>query len=496
MGLASVSFPGINTALGGEMTLTRGVKPSVCTLYMVPQDNLVLAPGTLTFHQDGVFVQFADALLDTGYVRMQATATRQRWAVQIADRRWRWQFTTIDGEYNVRLPDGTVDESEKKNPQELAAILLTRLGAAPFDVSGMPTSVWPYVRWVGKNAADALQELCDYVACAVVLGTDNVVRVVALGTGTTEGALETGRARHQRFRLPMRRRPLTIAVTCGPTRYQAELATEAIGREQEGDQHVLDSLLYAPVWEEESPWNFPSITDDDDRAAAFDSVWRWYRVSGVSDDDNWTVPGSPTSVSSLKQLLPFYPDLIDTGEDLDNVKRTNPPFIKGEFWAYGDGPNNTDEEIRYTGPFQLQLDRGVAVFPWPVFKLDADQYLLEAELKLTASFNVRSEDGELDRIIRAASGGGLSGVLNLSRHEIFAAISSDVNTVAQAQAEADAYLAMFQQKYSGPLAQEREHASILNFQPDGRIAAVKWSCAKNRNAITRVSYRDDFEVYA
>jgi hypothetical protein len=71
-----------------------------------------------------------------------------------------------------------------------------------------------------------------------------------------------------------------------------------------------------------------------------------------------------------------------------------------------------------------------------------------------------------------------------------------VNTVAQAQAEADAYLAMFQQKYSGPLAQEREHASILNFSPDGRIAAVKWSCAKNRNAITRVSYRDDFEVYA
>lgn len=496
MGLARVSFTGITTALGGEMPLRRGVKPSICTLWMVPQDNLVLPPGILTFQQDGVQVQFQDALIDTANLRMRETAAGQRWAVQIADRRWRWRFGTIDGEYNVRLPDGTVDESEKKSPRDLAQLLLTKLGAAPFDVSGMPTNVWPYVKWAGKNAAEALKELCDYVACDVVLGIDNTIRVVALGTGVTEGALETGRARHQRFRLPMRRRPQTVKVTCGPTRYQAELATNFIGREVDGTQEFIEDLSYNPGIATESPWNFPSITDDDERAASFDSVWRWARVSGVGEDDDWSVPGSSTEVTSLKQLLPIYDDLIDTAEDIDDVKRPLFPFITGELWAYGDGPNNTDEEHRYTGPFTLQKDRGVVVFPWPVFKLSADQAPETPDLKLTASFNIRNEDGELDRVTRSASGGGLAGELNLARPEIFAAKSDDVDTFSDAEAEADAYVQMFVQKYSGPLAQEREHASILPFSPDGRIAEVRWSCAKNRHALTKVSYRDAFDVFA
>jgi hypothetical protein len=495
MGLASVSFTGLTDVLGGEMTLRRGVRPSIATVICIPQDNLTLPPGTLTFQQDGVTIQFQNSLIDTANVRMRETAAGQRWAVQIADRRWKWRFGSIDGEYNVRLSDGTVDESEKKTPRDLAVLILNKMGEVGYDVSQMPTNVWPYVKWAGTRPADALDALCKLVACDVVLGTDNVVRVVALGTGATEGVMEDPAFRHARFRLPMRNKPQTIKVTCGPTRYQAELATDFIGREVNGTQELLEDLTYNPGIAAESPWNFPSLTDDDERAASFDSVWRWARVSGVGTDDDWSVSGSDTTVASLKQLLPLHDDLIDTAEDLDDVKRPLPPFITGEVWAYGDGPNNTDETHRYTGPFTLQQDRGVIVFPWPVFKLSEDQTPEAPDLKLTASFHVRNEDGELDRVTRSASGGGLAGELNLSRPEIFAAKSDDVDTFSEAQAEADAYVQMFVQKYSGPLAQEREYASIRPFSPDGRVAEVRWSCAKNRHPLTKVSYRDEFEVY-
>jgi hypothetical protein len=497
MGLASVSFPGIVSALGGEMTFRRGVKPSFCTLWMVPQDNLSLPAGTLRFEQDGVIIEFRDARIDTGFLRMKETAKGQRWAIQIADRRWKWRYGSIDGEYNVRLPDGRVDESEKKTPKDLAEILLKKLGEDDYDISEMPTNVWPYVKWEGTLPAEALQKLCDYVACDVVLNPlTNKIHIVALGTGITEGEIETLRARHNRYRIPMRRRPATIKVLCGPTRFQQFLATDPIGHETDYTQEKIADLSYEPEdWSDESPWSYPGVTNDDERAATFEALWKWYRVSGVLVDGEWAVPGSETAITELKQILPLRHDLIDNGEDLDDIKRAAFPYMTGDFWAYGDGATNTFE-TRYTGPFTLRHDRGVVEFPWPVFKLGSSQFPEEAVVRLMASFNIRNEDGDFDRVTRSMSGGGEAGELVLLRPEIFAAKSPTVDTFADAEAEADSYLEMFVRKYSGPLAQEREHASILPFVPDGRLAEVRWSCAKNRYGLTKLGYRDEFDVFA
>jgi hypothetical protein len=494
MGLATVFYPGLTTTLGGEMTLRRGIRPSIATVWIVPQDGLNLPPGTLTFNLDGTTIQFPDARIDTAFLRNEFTMERQRWAVQIADRRWRWKYGSIDGEYNVRLPDGTVDPNERKTPQELAMLCLAKLGGG--DASQMPTGVWPYIKWVGKNPAEALQELCDMVACTVVLGLDNTVRIIPLGVGVDEGVLESGYPRHQRYRVTPRQRPQMLKVVCGPTRYQAKLATNAIARETDGEQKLLEDVDWAPDnILQESPWNFPSLTDDEERAAAFDSAWRWYRVAGVNEEDSWTVPGSSTRVTELKQLLPLYPDLVDTALDLDDIKRPLFPYVTGEFWAYGDGPNNTDEDHRYTGPFKLRRDRGVIEFPWPVFMLDDDQYLLEAEVAVMASFNIRNEDGDLDRVTRSAAVGGPAGEMVLMHPEIFAAKSPSVDTFSEAQAEADTYLAIFQRAFQGQWAQEREYAGFMAYSPDGNIAQVHWSCAHNRYVLTRVGFRGEFDVY-
>jgi hypothetical protein len=280
-------------------------------------------------------------------------------------------------------------------------------------------------------------------------------------------------------------------VVCGPTRFQALFETVAIGREDSGQQKLIDNLTYAPdSWSDESPWNFPSVNDD----PAFDSVWKWYRVSGIGSDGVWAVLGSTVPVLWLKQLLPFYVDLIDTALDLDGVKRPLLPYVDGDYWAYGDGPANTADD-RYTGPFKLQHDRGVVVFPWPVFKLTTAQKPEEADVKLMASFNVRTVSGALEKMFRFVNVGGPAGQLVLHHPEIFPAVTPSRNTFAEAIAEADAYLAMFQRKFQGEWAQEREYAGFMAYSPDGNIAQVRWSCAATRYALTHVGFRGEFDIY-
>ncbi len=490
MGLASVTFPGLQNVIGGEFTLRRGVRPSIATVWIVPQDGLNLPPGTLTFTLDGTQLSFPEARIETANLRMEYTAKYQRWAVQIADRRWKWTYGNIDGEYNIRLPDGTTDTQERKNPQELLTLLFEALGEQA-DLSRVPTNVWPYVNWVGANPAQEIQKLCDSIACTVVLGTDNQVVVWPLGVGVDESRLEEGFPRHQRFRVTPRLRPQRVMVVCGPTRYQVEFETAAIGREDDGEQKLIDELTYAPEsWGDESPWNFPTVNSD----PAFDSVWRWYRASGIGSDGSWAVPGSTVSVTKLKQLLPLYEDLIDTAKDLDGVKRPLLPYVQGDYWAYGDGPANTDDE-RYTGPFKLETKLGVVKFPWPVFQLSDGQKAQEADIKLTASFNVRNEDGALEKMFRTVNVGGQAGDLVLQHPEIFPAKSPSRDTFTEAQAEADAYLQFFLRKFQGEWAQEREYAGFGTASLDGNVAQVRWSCAQTRYALTHIGFRGEFDVF-
>jgi hypothetical protein len=499
---ASVSYPGINTALGAEFTLSRGVSPSVCTLWMMPQASLNLPPGTLSFVSDNT-ISFPDAAIDLAFLRKNEDASRQRWSVQILDRRWRWKLGSVSGEYNTRLPNGQVVEATRKTPGELATLIFAALGETA-DVSRMPATVFPPVAWNAITPAQALKELCEYVGCEVALDINNRVTIWPLGMGSEAGDSQV--QRHPAFRVMPRRRPNKIVVQCGPTRYQSKLELEAVGKNEDGKQYRLDQLSYAPEdWSTESFWSFPSVTDDDDRAAAFESVYRHFRVKGQAGG-GWDVPGCSVQVDKLSQLLPLYSSIVQTAFDLDDTDQELPAHIDGEYWPYADGQDNTDNS-RYTAPWKLHGDQGLVETRWPTFSLDESSEIAEPTLYLTCSYNVRKPDGALDRLEREAVLAPGSGALTIQRPELYASkyviyasdgISQEqiIGSEDKANAEADAYLAIFQRKYQDAWAYEREYAGFLPVSPDGKIAQVRWSCAMNRAALTHASVNAELDVFS
>ena len=122
------SSSGFTVAKRGSMTLLPGISPSSATIVTVPQSAILPDIGTLQFDWsdgggDDVTITFLDCAVNQAALRRDGNA--YVWTIQILDRRWRWRFGEINGEYNKRLKDGSIDTATEKTPQELAALLLS-----------------------------------------------------------------------------------------------------------------------------------------------------------------------------------------------------------------------------------------------------------------------------------------------------------------------------------------------------------------------------------
>jgi hypothetical protein len=503
--VASLGFPGIETIIGGEFSLSRGIYPSVATIFCLPQATLDLEPGTLTFTSGGTSIEFPGAAPDLAYLRKYGDNSNQRWSLQILDRRWRWKYGTISGEYNIRV-GGTVTEDSRKNAKELADLLLDAIGESNYDTSRVPTSVYPYANWEGVNPAEALQTLCDYVACEVVLGLDNRVTIWPAGVGAD--APELSSQRHPRFNLKSRRVPARIIVQGGLDIFQVKFVLEAIGREKEGDHKLIADLSFADEddtdWSEQSPWSFPTVTDDEDRAAAFETLWRWWRIKQLADG-GMQPPGCQEAVTELDQLLPLLPELIEAFTDLDEVERPLTPYVDGNFWAYGDSIDNTDD-VRYLGSWTLDQKLGIVKAAKPILYLDSTGFFSAPTLYLTACCNVKDADGQPVRLEEEGNASG-TGDLILRRPELVrafhtkydgASVEETIDNLGEVTPEAQAYVGFFQQKFNDPWSYEIEYADIVPVGPDGKIAQVKWSCHVNGDArppLTHIGVNAEFDVH-
>jgi hypothetical protein len=450
----------------------------------------------------GTEISFPDAACDMAFLHTYWDNSRWRWAVQIKDRRWRWQHGSLTGQYNVRLGDGTVQQASRKSAAELAGIILDALGEVGYDVSRVPQNVYPPANWLGISPALALQELCDYVACEVVLGLDNRVTIWPAGVGADAG--DSDAMRHQRFRLKPRRVPQRILLVGGPDVYQSKFLLESIGREEDGDHKLYADLDYLPDdMNNESPWSLPSVTDDEERAAAFETVYRYFRAKQLAQG-GMTPQGCPVAVTKISQLLPFQPRLIETFRDREDIERSSRPYLSGNFWGYGDTPENVSN-VRYLGEWTLLGDWGVVTTAKPVLYLDGSYQFSDPTLYLTVTFNVRDANGEFARLVRQGFAEG-SGDLVLDRPELFQAFQTvydDTTPIGLATnqpavlAEADAYVALFQQKFADPWSYERKYGGLVPINPDGKIAQVKWSCHANQGwrALTHVGVNEEFDVH-
>jgi hypothetical protein len=134
------------------------------------------------------------------------------------------------------------------------------------------------------------------------------------------------------------------------------------------------------------------VTADSDRQLARDTVYRWYRVWELLPE-GLELPIDENTVSEIDNILPLFPHLLQPTDD----NRAQPAYIEGYFFN-GDLKGINEEEgdmdaktgfARWDDQFQLDCERGIVKFPYPVYYVDPDGHQSEADLYLTCSFCVR-----------------------------------------------------------------------------------------------------------
>ncbi len=292
--IPSITYPGIKQIVGGSITVSHGITPSVATVQVAPQKELVDSVGLLKFEYDGKSIEFPDAKLDRA--TFQYDLSGQVVGCQILDRRWKWRFGEISGHFNPRTPGGQLDGRWKerlRTPRELAVICLLAMGERDYDLSGMPDNTAPEVNWQNDNPAQCLADLCDTLGCRIVLRMSNTVAICQAGVGAD---LEVDNTVLPPYVEPMvaPRRPDVIKIVCGKTRFQLDWVLTPVGLDVDGRVKAIGDLSYKPAagWNQQPPF-FGGVSDqpvplfavqkDDAIKSARDlaqkTVFKWYGMA-------------------------------------------------------------------------------------------------------------------------------------------------------------------------------------------------------------------------
>lgn len=467
MATTSLTFPGLASILRGQIIVTRGITPSAAVLLCVPEDGVELAPGDLTFTCNGS-VTFPDCLPLTNTMRKVKLGGGWAWAMVILDHRWRWASGSISGEYNRRLPNGSIDPDTQMTPGELADLCLEEMGETGYDTSEMPSSVYPYVNWNNLVPALALKQVCEAVACEVCGGEIASVFIQPLGTGQDLPA--GGNPLHPPATMTRPNQPTRIVLYGGNNVYCSQLKLAAVGPESDGTTKRINDLSYKPSggWGSELPGVFGGLSTSN-QILAQGGVWRWYDVIGQSDG-SLAVPGSNTAVSSIDQYV-FLDTRLDQDTDLSSVKRPLSPKVTGTFWDYADLPTDTAANTYYSGPFQWDVARGRVIFPLPIFSFSSAQQPQEPTLNFIASYHVKDFDGNPERLVRVRQIGGAGGDFIIRRPELFDTVNQGT-AAGVGSAEAEETLDLWEQAFNEDVLADVSYAGLIDVLPSGIIAQV------------------------
>jgi hypothetical protein len=471
----TITYPGIENISRWSYVRSRGIVPGTFILDAVPA-ALTAAPATLRITYGDREFEFPN-MVATEETLLQASKVRGfNMKIHLRDHRWRWKFGSISGRYNVRLPNGLVDPTTAKTPAELATLCLQAMGEANFDVNRMPAGMWPPANWQGDNPAECLDKLCRYVACEIVCGELGRVEIWPLGMGSE---LPDGAFINPPWPLIPQNKPQAIVVRGGPTVFQSRLKLAAVARNAETSLPLTTLAPYAADVNG-SPFSLPDIDTNQERTDAFQSVYKWFYTRTQADGTH-TLPGSTTAISKGTQYR-LLNTLIDSWLNPDNMRVPVIPGVLGKFWPYGSDADETTTIINYNGQFSIDAVRNLVTFPLPVWNLDSTGTLKAPELYLNCAYHVASITGELESFQAVGIVGGPIGTRVLHRPEIFYsvkhsysvsnAIEGTVSTLAAAQMEAAAYIAVFGLSYTESEQRTIEWGGLENVKLDGRIAQL------------------------
>lgn len=513
------TFPGVTAAVSGNYTLSHGITPGVAVLELGEQKGpFDTKVGTLEFTFGGARIKLRDCRVDRASFRRDGRGNL--WSFAVQDRRWRWVFGEISGHYNLRLPDGSIDEGTKKSTRELAALCLEAMTEEKTDLGSMPDGAYPEVHWEYANPAQALAAIADLVGCRVVLRLDDTVAVMRVGVGDRNALPEDARVMERITTDVLANRPDALKVVCGRTRYQADLELEPVGLDLDGSVRPIDELTYKPAgsWDAENPKIFSGVAAGEGRDLALATVYRWYRVKAT---EGLKVPGYPTTdkdtgpvgatVRDRKLLLAIEDVLVET-KTVRGEQQAQPAEVRGRFWDGNWGYTNTDAGHVYADPFSIDREQGIVKFSNPVtlaIELGPSFYqFVRAELILRCAVSVRDSRtlawGRLTRKMDLDGPKFDTGPRLLPHEEIVLNVWPEYSDNRPVRVrhnrkvileECRYYLDQAQQEYQQSRPLERVYAGLLPISPDGAIQQVTWSVGPS-GATTRASWNDEHSTTA
>lgn len=504
----TATLPGISKILSAQFTLSRGPSPSSAVLEIVPQPNLPLPGGTLTLKFGSLSLSFPDCKVLSHTVRLNGSG--QVVSLSVIDRRWKWAFGEISGSYNIQTQGdpGSFETQYSRTAQQLAILCLLAMGETSFDVSQMPSDVYPAVEWDRQNPAMALQEIAEQCGCVIVLRLDNSVMLAREGLG---GALPLGARLEDSLGIEIPQVPDAIRLVGGRVRYQKRLTMRPVGLETDGTIKPIDDLSYKPVvgWGSQDPFSFANVSNDATRNLAKKSVWRWYQFYIDEGYELTGFPGWNGTVRKAAQILPLDNEQVETVEHEGRQTR-KPAQVFGKFYKR-DGSNANHTTIaEYKRSWRLVAEKGLIEFADPVYQYSSGTYSA-AEIYLQTAFSVRDRDtfslhrferrmpipgaqwGTGDRIIRHED-------ISLEYYDVFmndaeenAAAPSFFtnNNLQDIDGKANYYLQTALSEYQVKIPQEAQFPGLVPVDLDGAIQQVSWSIGAS-GTTTRASRNNEF----
>lgn len=517
------TFPGVNAVIDAEISVIQGISPSICTMRITPQADVLREGGTLTFYFGELSVTWTNCKVD--YASLERDRNGMIWKLRIMDRRWKWRYGRISGAYNLRNADNTIRSDTKKNPQELAQLCLTEMGEYNYDVGSLPTSVHPTIQWSMENPAEALASLCDSLNCRVVLSlADETVRIVKVGEGAN---LPDGPMTQGGETIDPPEMPDSVSIATAPVRFQVDFELEAVGKDTDGKIKPIDNLSYKPA----GGWASDPFDEDDpssgffntlyqkgkrEHALAVQTVYRWYRIR-----NRIPVPGYGWT-DDRRQVLPLFDELAETileTDSSDNTKKLiNRPSLVYGIWHSGETGYNIsstlvppptatvdEDDSIFLRFYSLDTELGIVQFNQPVYRNLATPPALHyapAVLYLRASCNVKDLTTNTPFLYyyRRNTGSTFNTPARYICHPeiqlnvipVYADNGSYTLTYnyADVNAECDYWLEAAMREYQTTRPETRTYAGMIQQDIDGAIQQVTYSITSN-GTFTTISRNDE-----
>lgn len=489
-----------------------GTSPATLTLVAPPEafDRVTRQVNDLTISQGENEMTFHDCLT----VGIEEAEPNDAGLVKIIlhDARWRWQFGTIDGDYNVVKDDGTL--LREKSPRDLAQLLSGAMGQGLMDVRGLPNSGRPRKAWRSASPAAELDQLCNEYGCVVVFnGHKNKASICKVGVGAPipqQPVVSESRG------LSIPAWPSRVVIDTAAVLFQAPLLFfEAVGMDTDGKIKPIDQLAYKPAagWAQTDPAFFIGIDTVYQseggtayaRDLAINTVYKWYRLTGLAAPGRWSPSAlllEPNRPRSKDDIGPF----LGTRLERDEATNTRLPIV-AVCEHYNDRENFANQPPGSKVKFGATINESTKCieFAEPLFKFDeATEAYSPAEPVVYAAFAVSSEGIPVRYKLTKQLGRNFGAGARVEVHdeivrEIIEAAPFNgpgKDNKAEVDKECQAFLdAIVQTFREFDTANPTLGYLVTDLECDGILRAIQWSASSTSPVQTQLAYNGELNEF-